>query len=160
MKYAHTISCQERFPLDAGRLSSAFLPLSHQGCTASSIRCTVAHAQGRRRPADDEVDLDDEEYFDEDQASLAALRRSSIPSPFTSCLVTGIPHGPLLNYSRRRECCTVCGSVLQGFGVTTVLKQAGGMVGNLTERLADVAYDYVPESVSRSTVSHMAPHTQ
>ena len=41
---------------------------------------------------------------------------------------------------------------LQGFGVTAVLRQAWSAVGSLTERLADVAYDYVPDSVSRPTV--------
>ena len=84
--------CEKRVSLDAGRLSRAFPPLSHQGGTASSSRCTAAHAQGRRRSADDDVDLDDEEYYDEDQASLAALRRSCAPLPSRSCLVTGFPH--------------------------------------------------------------------
>lgn len=41
---------------------------------------------------------------------------------------------------------------LQGFGLTSILQQAWEFVGRQTERLADVAYDYVPESVSRSTV--------
>lgn len=51
--------------------------------------------------------------------------------------------------------------VPQGFGVSSVLRQAWGAVGSLTERLADVAYDYVPDSVSRSTVcsvSHAASY--
>ena len=49
--------------------------------------------------------------------------------------------------------------MVQGFGVSSVLRQAWGAVGSLTERLADVAYDYVPDSVARSTVcslSHIA----
>ncbi|CAK0782540.1 hypothetical protein CVIRNUC_005758 [Coccomyxa viridis] len=98
--------CDNATSCNTGRLSRAFAPLSHQGGAASSSRCTVAHAQGRRRSGDDDVDLDDEEHYDEDQ----------------------------------------------GFGVTAVLRQAWGAVSNLTERLADVAYDYVPESVSRPTV--------
>ena len=89
----------KRVSLDAGMLSRAFPPLSHQGGTASSSRCTVAQAQGRRRSADDDVDLDDEEYYDEEQASLAALRRSCAPFPSRSCLVTGIPPCPHLSSS-------------------------------------------------------------
>jgi hypothetical protein len=51
--------------------------------------------------------------------------------------------------------------MVQGFGVSSVLRQAWGAVGSLTERLADVAYDYVPDSVARSTVcslSHIASY--
>lgn len=32
----------------------------------------VTYAQGRRRPAEEDVDLDDEEYFDSDQACFTA----------------------------------------------------------------------------------------
>lgn len=48
--------------------------------------------------------------------------------------------------------CVTSPLCLQGFGVTAVLRQAWSAVGSLTERLADVAYDYVPDSVSRPTV--------
>lgn len=39
----------------------------------------VTYAQGRRRPAEEDVDLDDEEYFDSDQACVTASQSDTIP---------------------------------------------------------------------------------
>ncbi len=48
--------------LHAGRL------LGSRTSPSPSRPSTVTHAQGRRRSVDDDVDLDDEEYFDDAQA--------------------------------------------------------------------------------------------
>lgn len=106
----------------------------------------MTHAQGRRRPVDDDVDLDDEEYFDDAQASPDA---SEWFDPPMECRK---PHtGPTVDTTHITP-------TVQGSGVIAILQQAWGVVGGFTERLADVAYDYVPDSVSRSTVCS-APST-
>ncbi len=60
---------------DTGRYSSGTSALCDRASTSVSRSSTVAHAQGRRRGADDDVDLDDEEYFETDQASQDTLQQ-------------------------------------------------------------------------------------
>ena len=45
----------------------------------------VTYAQGRRRPAEEDVDLDDEEYSDSDQACVTASHLILYHTPYLSC---------------------------------------------------------------------------
>ena len=75
--------------LHAGMLDSgASASYSRAGASASRPS-TVTHAQGRRRAVEDDVDLDDEEYFDDAQARPCYKACFSLYSWWSRCHFQG-----------------------------------------------------------------------